>query len=814
MENANVLHDSSFDNNVNRIAEKHEYNVDKIDDFLNIIFPELAEDENILTWMSNSNIPGYPISDSILLDKLDRIPLPKALYYSTATASRHEDGGLYNRKDLFKRLCVLVLDDIGTKIPKERIPEALKPTYIIESSEGNYQYGYVLKEPIDQIELAQALIEVVYSAGVSDSGGKMVNKLVRLPDGINGKKGDKGRFRVTLTELNEDTLWTPEDILNILDTKVKWPEIVKNTKEAMHSIQVKNRGLSVWSPLPSQASTLDGIVDPLYEWLLEKGLVKQDTGEWVAIECPWKEFHTSGGDTASYSPLGYGQGIYRNRRSFNCFHDHCSEQHTSDFLAHMETLGAPRVPVHETNMHLFKTYAYDKQGNGLWEVDGRHKPVFMSVASAANVLVDNVFLNDRNGNPKVTTELNYFLKNSRHKVIVHGVTYDPSTKDKIVTDTYGNLAINMFYTPDWGVGDCDMKIVEEFTNYLKYLIPDEKDYEFFMDWLAAKVQNMGFRGQAIIMVALTQGMGRTTLGKMLGVLFGEANMESVPFETLTGDSAYNDWQGKPIIVTDETLAIAKDDNKYKVYERLKEKVDTTPKMVRINPKYGMQREQMCYTSYLMFSNHTDAMVMAKNDRRFRIIMNAHDPADAKYFSKINNMLDAERGENYWARHVWRHLNERKVDSAELLKPAEMTQAKVEMLSQNMSPLDIVLHVIFDNWPYDIIATFMVKEILKPYLLTVAAEMPEKTRNSIINRAFRANTINLHEGHKYRFNPENRVTRYAVISHRRHEPKIKAIMVSKLSPQFNTARVVVEEYKDCIPKINEKIRSALELADII
>lgn len=131
------------------IAEKFDYNLQLLDDFLDLVFAKAGDDDNILTW-SAKGAPGYPVSDETLLKNLERIPVGRSLYFGTSSCTPDPiEGRLYNRKALFNRFFVLVLDDIGTKVPVSKIPDKLKPTYIIESSPGNFQYGYVLKEPLD-----------------------------------------------------------------------------------------------------------------------------------------------------------------------------------------------------------------------------------------------------------------------------------------------------------------------------------------------------------------------------------------------------------------------------------------------------------------------------------------------------------------------------------------------------------------------------------------------------------------------------------------------------------------------------------------
>jgi hypothetical protein len=213
------------------------YDTELIDDFLTLVFgyeDDLQIDEEILTWaVKPAKPPQYPVPASDLLSGLARTKQPKALYFGTSTCSRDEsDNTLYNRKALFKRLFVVVLDDIGTKVDPAILPEELKPTYIIESSEGNYQYGYVLSEPVDSLPAAEALINLAYTSGFSDEGGKMPTKLVRLPEGINGKVGDKQTFISKLVE-SDGPKWTPQTLLDAMGYGLDWADILKDADEVM-----------------------------------------------------------------------------------------------------------------------------------------------------------------------------------------------------------------------------------------------------------------------------------------------------------------------------------------------------------------------------------------------------------------------------------------------------------------------------------------------------------------------------------------------------------------------------------------------------
>jgi len=163
------------------------YNAPEVDAFLDLVFHTVTPTDNILTFNAKTNTPSFPASRSSAIKRLTRSTQPRSWYYGTATVEEDLEGKLYNRKSQFTGLHVVVLDDIGTKVDAESLPEDLIPNYIIETSEGNFQYGFVLDTPIRDLAQAEALIHIVYTSGFSDEGGKLATKVVRLPCGHNGK---------------------------------------------------------------------------------------------------------------------------------------------------------------------------------------------------------------------------------------------------------------------------------------------------------------------------------------------------------------------------------------------------------------------------------------------------------------------------------------------------------------------------------------------------------------------------------------------------------------------------------------------------
>jgi hypothetical protein len=179
------------------------YDVDELEYFLGLMFldeegeNQIPEGASALVYTSRNNNPGMPNSEGIkgLMKVLERTNKPKTCYVNISSCYPDQTGTLRHKRDLFAACHLVILDDVGTKVPIDKIPAKLKPTYIIESSPGNYQYGYKFKKPITVYEHAQAIVEALAHAKLTDKGGLMATKIVRIGAGINGKIDPNTNYR-------------------------------------------------------------------------------------------------------------------------------------------------------------------------------------------------------------------------------------------------------------------------------------------------------------------------------------------------------------------------------------------------------------------------------------------------------------------------------------------------------------------------------------------------------------------------------------------------------------------------------------------
>jgi hypothetical protein len=665
------------------------YDSDEIKEFLDVVFHTTVPTDNILMFSAEKNTPSYPVSAERGFKKLKRSTEPRSWYYGTATVEEDLDGKLFNRKSQFTGLHVVVLDDIGTKIDASILPKDLLPNYIIESSAGNFQYGYVLKEPLRDLAQAEALIHLVYTSGYSDEGGKLATKVVRLPCGRNGKPTAQRDFKVNLQELNDD-YWDVAELVDVLNVGITWDQVLTDPEILNKSARnAKISGTSLWSPIPLANPSLDGIVDPVLEWLYETGSVLNDVGPWVTLPCPWEHEHTAGEKVAGYSPVGRG-GEYNNLRSFKCFHGHCAHRTIHDFLPHIAALGAPVVPVFDYVADLVADYAFITSENAACRIRGVNVPTSMKMDSFKNAYPRTSMVYEQNGKMCKVADSKLWLT-APNRLTLDGRVYDPTNSSRVVRENNLNQ-LNTYTAPTWGTGEYDQDDVDMFMDFITYLVPDDKERDYFMQWMSAKCQDVTFKGACLLMVAPIQGTGRTTLTDMVSTLFMFRNTRKVNFKTLCSASeqgTFNDWQESIMVTCDEVMSTGS--QKYEVYEGLKDLFDPKAKEVTINTKYGTQRTVQLYTSYIMLTNHTDAIGALGGDRRVYVISNAINKAPVEYFVRLNKWLDVrdDDGKPKWAKSIWRYMQTLPNDLKMLHDVTPITDGKLEMIQATGSLVDAV-----------------------------------------------------------------------------------------------------------------------------
>ncbi len=222
-------------------------------------------------------------------------------------------------RECFVALHVIVFDDVGTSAkvdPAKISARRLRPSWRLETSPGNEQWGFILAEPETNRARAEGAIRGLIAAGLTedgrDPGQSGVTRYVRLPVGRNRKlaHGPDG-FQTILRE------WDPRRRYALDDIAAAWGIDLAVAADAARAAVVQMQ------------RPRDG-ADDVLALLRDLGLVQayQSDGR-VHIICPFVDEHT-GGDASGTAYLTGG--------GFKCHHGHCAERRTPDFLERLNEL--------------------------------------------------------------------------------------------------------------------------------------------------------------------------------------------------------------------------------------------------------------------------------------------------------------------------------------------------------------------------------------------------------------------------------------------------------------------------------------------
>ena len=234
-------------------------------------------------------------------------------FFTISTFYQDEDGRHYRRKANFAAAFCMMIDDIGTgpgaKIsPVDMMFIGHEPSWKLETSPENFQYGYIFESPVTDRHAVEALLKGLVALDLVDGGGDPgmlgCTRYARLPIGGNTKAAYGSGFTHLLHEWRPDRRYGIDDLAS--------------------SFGIRLRDFYQPDTYPDARPIEDDLV---YQSLDRLGLVKAKLREGIYdIVCPWMHEHTDGLDNgAAYlSPMG-----------FKCHHGHCATRTGRDLLNYL-----------------------------------------------------------------------------------------------------------------------------------------------------------------------------------------------------------------------------------------------------------------------------------------------------------------------------------------------------------------------------------------------------------------------------------------------------------------------------------------------
>lgn len=272
-------------------------------------------------------------------------------YFTISTFYADDTGTARRRKALYRQTHCIVLDDVKEKLSLEAAQMLPVPSWILETSAGSEQWGYILTEPCTDRSMVENLLDGLVANGLApdgtDPGMKGVTRYVRLPEGSNNKQKKlvNGQpFDCRITE------WMPFNRVTM--QQLAEPFAVDLTRSR-------------------RADRVDGAADVSDHPLINNDIITikevRSDGRFDVV-CPWVDGHTGSDDS--------GAAIFTNADGsigFKCHHGSCDGRTGRDLLRHIENQ-QPGFTATYTNWQLLREFSA--------VVDSNASPDFTTAAPA------------------------------------------------------------------------------------------------------------------------------------------------------------------------------------------------------------------------------------------------------------------------------------------------------------------------------------------------------------------------------------------------------------------------------------------------
>lgn len=210
----------------------------------------------------------------------------------------------------------------------------------------------------------------------------------------------------------------------------------------------------------------------------------------------------------------------------------------------------------------------------------------------------------------------------------------------IIYDEHGQALINIYKTPAIGRAKGDVTL---FLNHMKKILPDDRDRQIVISWMARCVQRPGKKIRWSPVIISTEGAGKNVIKYVLRHAVGRSYAYSPNAQELKASgSKFNAWaETKVLVFVDEI----KTDERRDLLEILKPLISEDE--IEIQGKGADQRMGDSVANWLFCSNYADAVPITTDSRRYAVFISPlataedlkHERMDDAYFASIFGWLE-------------------------------------------------------------------------------------------------------------------------------------------------------------------------------
>ena len=576
-------------------------------------------------------------------------------------------------------LCMM-LDDIGTKSKEP----PLAPTWIMETSEGSFQWGYAFIEQPTKGEFTAA-IKAIAKAGFTDPGATNAVRNFRLPGSVNLKPG-RDNFASRLVEFHPEREYTLPQICEALG-------VVPEPADTATAESVK---------------LVDTGKDKVLTWLNDQGLVLSNVNRegWVAVVCPNNAEHTTGEIEARYKPLD---------RSFCCYHGHCQELGSREFLSWVADNGGPDVDhglrdellAEKMNLALskltpneiyrdtaaeliaeverkelgriekaewYQRFAYIQDDESYFDMQDRREVSRQTF----NALFRHIPCKSIHSGRKVEASI-CFDENRQvmgAKALV-GVTY--AAGEGVIVTRDGDLFGNRWRDARPELSGANNGGIDIWIKHCQELVPEQAELDHIFDVMAFKVQNPKIKVNHAILHAGDEGSGKDTFwAPFIWAVCGDhlKNRGIMDNNSVTSQWGYQ-LESEILIINELKEPDAA--TRRQLANQLKPIIAAPPEMLPVNRK-GLHPYMMANRLFVLaFSNDPVPISLASQDRRWFCVWSTAPRMDS---NKAKKIWDWYRAGGFACIAKW--LMARDVSTFNPSAPPMWTEFKANLVEHGMS----------------------------------------------------------------------------------------------------------------------------------
>lgn len=619
-----------------------------------------------------------------------------AWYCNTACfiISRFTDGRVSASAANCERVAFLVLDDIGTK---SKVPP-LEPTWKIETSPGNYQWGYTfaLDDQPTKAEFAAA-IKAIADAGYTDGGAINPVRNFRIPGSVNLKPG-KDSFAAVLTEFHPDREFSLQALCGALGV-----EPGQTDTAMVRKIQLADDG-----------------ADEVLRFLRDSGRITEGRNPegWYGVVCPNAAEHSDGNPEGRYHPVN---------RAYTCFHEHCGDIDSRRFLEWVAEQGGPKhapgireellasvmdsaiakltptatfpdaaaeviAEVERKELgrlekaEWFERFAYIQTDDAYFDLQDRRELSRGAFnATFRHISCKSIHDGKRKVEASISFDEHRQAKGSRALV---GLTYAAGESVLVSRDglVYGNRWRNARPAVGQNAGS-----PAPWLRHLERLVPEVEEREHLLDVLAFKLQNPAIKINHAVLHAGTQGCGKDTLyAPFLWAVCGPdlKNRGLVDSDSLSAQWGYH-LESEVLILNE--LREPEAHARRALANKLKPVIAAPPDTLPINRKGLHPYDMVNRLLVIAFSNDRAPISLESQDRRWFCLWSHAPRLDPREAAGLWNWY---RSGGFEA--VAAHLYARDVSAFNPGAAPPFTEFKANMIEHGMSMAESFLVDIMRN----------------------------------------------------------------------------------------------------------------------